>query len=373
MTWKKNLVALRSLRSEHHAHNIEPNIINVTWYLGKRCNYDCSYCAPTVHDWVSPHHSLENIKNFVTQINNWAISKNKTFNMSFTGGEPFIHPDIIKILEITKQASAFGDHLVAITNGSLPLELYKQSLDYLTNLTISLHLERPDSETQATLDKIVILHHEHPDRWINVQVMCLPGKFDFIKTTVIPLLESNDIKFTLRRIRPWLNEAVDEWQTLPKKEILKIKYTQEEQTKNKGAEKYKLDQKLAQIYNSEDYYTTEELAWLRESIPTTTWQNVGIWNEDLTYFETNSDLMSSNNRNRFIGWTCFVGVDSLFIEMDGSVYRALCYNDPPIGRLGEKINFPTTPTSCKKQWCLSNIDTTVRKSHPDFLHLITKP
>jgi len=372
MTWEKELRAVRSLRSEHHANNIEPDVINVTWYLGKRCNYDCSYCPPTVHDWTSPHHSIDNIKHFIRQTNDWVVSKNKTFNMAFTGGEPFVHPDILEILKLSKQAPAFGDQLVVTTNGSLPLELYRQSFDYLTHLTISLHLERSDAETQATLDKIITLHREYPEKWLNVQVMCLPGKFEFIETTVVPLLESNNIKFTLRRIRPWLNEVVDEWQTLPKREILKIKYAQEEQTKNKGAEKKRLDQKLEHIYNSEDYYTAEELEWLQERIPKTTWQNIGIWNEDLTYFETNSDLMTSNNRNRFTGWTCFVGVDSLFIEMDGSVYRALCYNDLPIGRLGEAINFPTEPTTCKKQWCLSNVDSTVRKAHSDFLHLITK-
>lgn len=372
MTWKKNLVALRSLRSEHHANNIEPNIINVNWNLGKRCNYDCSYCSPSIHDWISPHHSIESINNCVDQINSWAISQNKTFNMSITGGEPFAHPKIIEILKIVKRASAFGDQLTVTTNGSVPLQLYQQSLEYATHLTISLHLERADLETQSTLDKIVALHHQFPDRWINVQVMCLPGKLEFIESIIIPLLEFNHVKFTLRRIRPWLNEAVDEWQHMPKRQLLKTEYALEQQTQLKRAEKSKLDERLREVIDSKEYYNAGELAWFQTHVPKTTWQNIGLWNSDLEYFETNSDLMMSNNHNQFTGWTCFIGIDSLFVDFDGLVYRGPCQNGGSIGQLGSKIDFANSPTVCKKQWCISNVDQTVRKSQHEFLHLITE-
>ena len=373
MTWNKELRAIRSLRSEHHANNIEPRVININWDLGKRCNYDCSYCSPAIHDWTSPHHSVAVVNNFITQINAWVKSQNKTFNISLTGGEPFVHPDIINIARIIRQADTFGDQFSITTNGSLPLALYQQSFDYLTNLTISLHLERSNTETLATLAKAIALHQAFPDRWITVQVMCMPGQFAFIENTVIPQLESSGVKFTLRRIRPWLNETVDEWQQLPKRQILKTEYTLEQQTEMKAAEKLRLDQRLTAVYNSEDYYTAEELAWLRERIPETTWQNIGIWDEDLDYREVNSDLMTSNNRNQFQGWTCFAGIDSLFIDFDGLLYRGVCQNDGPIGHISEQIDFSTAPTVCKKQWCTSNVDQTVRKAQPEFLHLITNP
>lgn len=373
MTWNKELRAIRSLRSEHHANNIEPNVININWDLGKRCNYDCSYCSPAIHDWTSPHHSVAAVDSFISQVDTWVESQNKTFTMSLTGGEPFVHPNIIDILKTIRQAQTFKDQLVVVTNGSVPLDLYRTAFEYITHLTISLHLERSDAEIQATLEKAIALHHEFPNHWINVQVMCLPGKFEFLETTVIPLLESNGVRFTLRRIRPWLNEAVDEWQTVSKRQILKTEYTLEQQTQMKEAEKLRLDTRLTQIYNSEDYYTAQELAWLRDRIPKTTWQNIGIWDEDMHYREVNNDSMASNLHNRFEGWTCFAGVDSLFIDFDGLLYRGVCHNDGPIGRLGSLINFSSSPMTCKQQWCNSNVDQTVRKAHPEFLHLITRP
>jgi organic radical activating enzyme len=373
MTLNKNLVALRSLRSEHHANHIEPQVVLVNWLLGKRCNYDCSYCSPHVHDWVSPHHPIEHVRDFVAQVNNWSLSQNKTFNLSITGGEPYVHPDIIEILKTVRQASNFKDQLTVITNGSLPLSLYRESMQYLTHLTISLHLERTEAETQDTLAKIVKLHHEYPDHWINAQVMCQPGKLQFIETVLMPVLESNGIKFTLRRIRPWLNEANEEWRAAPRREILKKVYTLEQQTQHKKLEKNTLDRRLYEVYAEETFYTAKELNWIATHIPATAWQNIGIWDQNLDYIETNSDTMVSNNCNQFKGWTCFVGVDSLYLDFNGLVYRGPCHNGGPIGQLGSEIKFINTPTVCERQVCTSNVDQTVRKAQPEFLHLITQP
>mgnify|MGYP003704457195 CR=1 FL=1 len=38
------------------------NSIKVEWNLGKRCNYDCSYCPSAIHDNTSPHTDVEILK-----------------------------------------------------------------------------------------------------------------------------------------------------------------------------------------------------------------------------------------------------------------------------------------------------------------------
>jgi organic radical activating enzyme len=291
--------------------------------------------------------------------------------MSITGGEPFVHPNILEILKTIRQAETFKDQLVVITNGSVPLELYKKSFEYVTNLTISLHLERSDSEIQSALDKILALHQQFPDKWISVQVMCLPGKFDFLEHQIIPFLESNNIKFSLVRIRPWLDE-IKELQTLSKKQMLKTKFTLEHQAQMKKNQKKILDTKIIEIYNEGSYYTAQELNWLKNQIPKTVFQNVGAWNTDLNYFETNCELIVVNDRNRFTGWNCFIGIDSMTVDFDGSIYRGTCQNGGAIGKIGSLIDFSTTPTVCAKTICHYIPDLTVRKSLPEFLHLITK-
>ena len=41
---------------------LDGNIFQVTWDLGPRCNYDCSYCPTHRHDNFSPHASFEDLK-----------------------------------------------------------------------------------------------------------------------------------------------------------------------------------------------------------------------------------------------------------------------------------------------------------------------
>ena len=37
------------------------NVFQVTWDLGRRCNYDCTYCPVTRHDNFSPHATLDEL------------------------------------------------------------------------------------------------------------------------------------------------------------------------------------------------------------------------------------------------------------------------------------------------------------------------
>ena len=371
INWNKNLIALRSLTSEHHATNINPTITNVTWFLGRRCNYDCSYCNPSIHNWTSPHIKLSTVTNFINQLSTWVSSQTKTFRVTLTGGEPFVHPDILEILKIIRTSDVCGDQLVAVTNGSMPLELYNQALHYISNLTISLHLERSESEIDKILSNVLALNTNFPKHWINVQVMCLPGKFEYLEKTVLPFLDKHHIKYTLRRIRPWLNEEVEEWQQIPKTQILKTQYDAKWISLQNENEKKFLDNNLEKIYQENTYYSDKELQWLEENIPTTNWQNIGLWNEDSDYFETNSDIMANNNRNKFFGWKCWVGIDSLNINDDGMVYKSVCRADGPLGNIEGEIKWPTVPVICNKQWCSSNSDQTIRKSKPNATNLVS--
>ena len=36
--------------------------IKIEWNLGKRCNFDCSYCPSEIHDNTSPHTDIEILK-----------------------------------------------------------------------------------------------------------------------------------------------------------------------------------------------------------------------------------------------------------------------------------------------------------------------
>ena len=60
---KSNQVALSSLESFDHATKKDHGWFHVEWFMGRRCNYDCSYCSALEHDNISPHVKFEDIQN----------------------------------------------------------------------------------------------------------------------------------------------------------------------------------------------------------------------------------------------------------------------------------------------------------------------
>ena len=77
--------------------------------------------------------------------------------MSITGGEPFVNPDFLNILAYAKQKPSLTQ-LSVVSNGSIPLQIYLKATEYLTNITVSLHLEQPQSVTEQTLNTIIELN-----------------------------------------------------------------------------------------------------------------------------------------------------------------------------------------------------------------------
>lgn len=377
MEFTSPLVAIRSLSSTHHAEHIEPKILNVTWILGKRCNYDCSYCPTAVHDWISPHLSLDVIKNFVRRLDEHCASVGKTFKIDLSGGEPFVHPEILEILQTIRQSPNCSPLLCAITNGSMPLDLYRQGLEWASHLTISLHLERNHDEILDILEKIKQIN-QIPDKWINVQLMCLPGKFDFIQNYLEPFFVENKIKYTLRKIRPLPEVTIDDRnqeivaqvEGKQRRELIKTEFPMEFKSDYKKVGKKLIDDQLGSMYDDGNYYSEQELDYLEKNQPRVFWENIGVWTDDLQYSTTNSDILTSKRLNSFRGWNCFAGVDTLEIEIDGRVYRGSCGNGGEIGSLFGEINFPSEHTVCEKNWCLCLEDLTTRKSLPQYMHLI---
>jgi len=75
------------------------NSLSVMWNLGKRCNYDCSYCPASIHDNHSPHTDIEILKNTVDKI----CETDRSVRFTFTGGEPTVHPGLRNCYNILEQ------------------------------------------------------------------------------------------------------------------------------------------------------------------------------------------------------------------------------------------------------------------------------
>jgi MoaA/NifB/PqqE/SkfB family radical SAM enzyme len=214
------------------------NWLRVEWNLGKRCNYDCSYCGPDIHNKTDAHMSFNVFSATVDNVVKAATTQNKTIRVSLTGGEPFIHPEIIRFLSYMKSSGV--DRISVTTNGSAGFRRYVESLQYIDYYIFSYHFEfaKHDKilENILTLDQYI--KETHGRNQVHVHIMYLPGKLNEVKE-LISELEKHNVHWVVRRIRPKININTSKW-AIPG---------------TSGME-------TTDGFDSESYYSDEELKWL---------------------------------------------------------------------------------------------------------------
>ena len=281
------------------------NSIKVEWNLGKRCNYNCSYCPASIHDNSSPHTDVEILKRAVDKL----VTLGKPVRLSFTGGEPCVHP---KFLELVKYCKHVGVTWISVTtNGTLPYEFY--SALEVDQIVFSIHLEFDWKRVFNTVESVVDLtnknviaqimaHHDHMPAVLQLRARCLLAH----------------IPNTVRRIR-WTEGDHDLFDDMR--------------------------------------YNANDLNWLKEQEATVEGNCV----IDDTKIIHSNDVIKLH-LNQYKGWTCNAGIESLMINWDGDVHRATCRVGGSLGNIYED-NFvaPSEPVTCDRNFCTCAADIPLTK------------
>jgi hypothetical protein len=103
-------------------------------------------------------------------------------------------------------------------------------------------------------------------------------------------------------------------------------------------------------------YTPEQLEWIfAEQL-----EELAIPNIPIFYMEQGKEMsrkvhsneIASSNKNKFIGWVCWAGLDHLAILEDGAIYRGQCRVGDKIGSIfDDVITLPSEPIVCTKEVC----------------------
>ena len=302
-----------------HSNKKYKDWVRIEWNMGRRCNFDCSYCGADLHDNTSKHMPFEKFEYAVKTMREFY--KEKQIRMSITGGEPFVHPRILDILELFPRYGV--EECSTITNGSLPLEKYQRALELIDNLIFSWHFEF------LRVDHMKHVLSNLNRKQVKVHLMYLPGKLDETKG-VVDWLKENKVKFNVRRIRPMTNLQTGEM--------------------NKP---YSSGMKFAgiQYAGAENYYSDEELEYLKTfNKAGTAEMNCELFTKDESWFD-NVNTLTKNKWNTFKRWKCMAGIETLMIDNDGSVYRATCKQGGVLGNLETGFKLEEDPVLCMKQWC----------------------
>lgn len=149
----------------------------VSWDMGKRCNYACSYCPAEVSNRTDPLRTWDELKSATDQVIKEFSGKSKV-KWVITGGEPTIIPSY---LDWVRYVNDFGHLVHTTTNGSRGPK-YLSELIEISCIGLSLHLEYLDLERLVASVESVIEKKKVDKKalvmWFGVRVMVPPGKVE---------------------------------------------------------------------------------------------------------------------------------------------------------------------------------------------------
>jgi MoaA/NifB/PqqE/SkfB family radical SAM enzyme len=282
--------------------------IKVEWNLGKRCNYDCSYCPAAIHDNESPHTDLEILKQTVDKL----ATLPKPVRLSLTGGEPCVHPHIEQLIRYIKEKNIW---LSITTNGTRkPLWYSMQRVD---QYVFSLHFEY---DWDSVLHTIKSVSEMESSAQILVHVMAHQDKMKEVRSAV-DLLDFQGIPYAIRRVR-WTEGDHDLFDDMR--------------------------------------YDQKDLDWILEHISTVK-PNCTIYVDGGTKLRHANDIIKLH-LNKFKDWSCNAGLESLMINWDGDVHRATCRVGGSLGNIYEgSFDIPTEPIVCTRNNCTCAADIPITK------------
>lgn len=153
--------------------------LTVTWDVGRRCNYSCTYCPPHRHDNFSGHADMETLKKSGQFVFDYAetmmeFKNNKKININFTGGEPTVNPSFLKFGQWLKDTwkekyeDQFGLTLTITSNGAFGRKMADNIIDNYGFITVSYHAEAHANLKKKVIENIFYLHSREFPLKVNV-------------------------------------------------------------------------------------------------------------------------------------------------------------------------------------------------------------
>jgi hypothetical protein len=110
-------------------------------------------------------------------------------------------------------------------------------------------------------------------------------------------------------------------------------------------------------------YNTNDLDFIKEC-ESTVEANTVVWlDKEHAQLLYHANDMIKNHQNKFKGWTCNAGIESLMINWNGDVHRATCRVGGSLGNIyAGQFVAPGDPVICDRNFCTCAADIPLTKT-----------
>jgi organic radical activating enzyme len=267
--------------------NIPRDRVRIELFLSNVCNYKCWYCFPGSNSGTHPWPNLELVKKNLSYLIEY-YKKNlnkKQIYLHIIGGEPTLWKDFGPFIKFFKEEH---NCLISIsTNGSRTTRWWNEYGHYVDQVMISCHHEYINVD--HVIEVANILYKKRVD--LVAMVLMDPNAWDKC-LEIIKKLQTSKYK--------WPIAAMEVYHET-------LSYTDEQK------------EFLANFKSRSNFWYEFRSTKIKHPDPTITF-------EDGTKKTVEKNWLSLNNLNRFYGWHCNLGVDTLYIEKSGNIQGACGQN-----------------------------------------------
>jgi hypothetical protein len=300
-------------------------LFSVSWILGRFCNYKCSYCWPYARSDKIDHQDIEIYKSTVDEIKRQARQNGfDQFHWSFSGGEPTAYRqllDLVKHLDDGIQTPYQSIHMTTnLSPGSKWWKVWCEHTSMLQRKSITASYHAEFAREQEFGDKCLQLMNDGVFVTIN-QVM-VPEKF-YEYYDRCDRFHRRGINVTLKpQSDPTASFVIDGYT----EEMIDLMQT--------GFQQKTSDEEIYQIALYD--------------------------RDDKEYLFDQAERFNAFGFNRFEGWICNSGYQSVIIRGE-EIKRSYSCRDTPLGTLTDGFKLFSKPTACTTSTCISSADSKIPK------------
>lgn len=298
---------------------------HVTWILNNICTNQCVYCPPDLRNGKNHHYDWFHAELFIEDL----FVRYPRIHLTVSGGEPTLSPFL---LELVKKFHTAGHTIGMNSNGVRTTRYYEELAPMLSYMCLSWH---PSGNNDHFIEKALASSNGCMTK---VRVMMDARYWNDCLLFIEQLKSIKELSWEPVRITKWYD--------------------------NKESE-----ESYAYTLEQESWFDTapkQDARFLRSKYPLLSknqlvshaWLDTG---KKIKYIDATQII--NQQKNKFQGWTCAQGTESLVVRHTGKIDAANCNQNKNIGRIqdSKNIKWISSLVTCEMPSCDCSSDILLTK------------